>query len=187
MIIIPTLLSLLRIVLTPVFVILFWQGGNRLLLSIFIFTIAALTDAYDGYFARRYGVTSSWGAFLDPMADKVLICTTLICLVLKGLVPWWLVCVIMIRDGVVTFLRSNAIKQGLYLPTTWMAKCKTVAQFVAIYTAFLWLVVHEVMHYSGAVWSLFALRIVMYAVGALTLYTGVDYVRTYLQLRQKND
>lgn len=183
MIIIPTLLSLLRIVLTPVFVMLFWQGQTRLFLSVIVFTIAALTDAYDGYFARRYGVTTAWGAFLDPIADKILICTTLICLALKGLVPWWLVAIIMVRDAVVTLLRMSAIKHGLMLATTNLAKYKTIAQFVAIYTAFLWLVVHEVLHCAGGQESFIAVQVVMYVVGALTLYTGVDYAAKYIRLR----
>ena len=66
----PNIVSMIRILLTPLFVYLFWQQGHLFLLSILVFTIAALTDWFDGYLARMLGHTSAWGAFLDPLADK---------------------------------------------------------------------------------------------------------------------
>lgn len=187
MIIIPTFLSLLRILLTPIFVLLFWQGGNKLLLSIGVFTLAALTDAFDGYFARRYRVTSSLGAFLDPLADKILIGSTFICLAIKGLAPWWLVVLIMMRDALVTLLRMSAVERGLFLATTKLAKYKTVVQFVALYMAFVWLVVHEVLQWAGGDRTAGVVMASMYVMVFLTAYTGIDYVIKYVRLVVKND
>ena len=73
---IPNFLSFMRIVFTPLFIWLLFQGGNLLFCAILIFTIAALTDLYDGYIARRFGQATEFGNFLDPAADKILIFST---------------------------------------------------------------------------------------------------------------
>ncbi len=187
MIIIPTIFSLLRIILTPIFIMLFWQGGSSLALAIVIFTIAALTDTCDGYFARKYNVVSVGGIFLDPIADKILIGSTFICFVLKHIIPWWLVVVIMGRDIIVTMLRLYALFKGKILPTTLHAKVKTVIQFFAIYLTFFWLLEQDCsllsLDYDE---TLVVVRLVMYAMTLVTVYTGIEYVVAYRKLmRQK--
>src|SRR3990172_5358678 len=99
---IPTLISLLRIVLTPVFMVLFMRGdGWALLAAALVFTLAALTGTCDGYLGRRLGAVTTWGAFLDPLADKVLIGGTLGCFWWQGIVAGWVIAVILLRDVVV--------------------------------------------------------------------------------------
>jgi len=180
----PTILTFLRIILTPVFLYLFWQDGlTALVAAIVVFTIAALSDTFDGYFARRYGVVSDLGAFLDPIADKFLIGSVLAAFALKGLVGWWVIVLILGRDLLVTGLRMMAIKHGLVLSTTWIAKCKTVVQVVAIYGVFCCLIAQE-MDPSELVAARMSLYItwVMYGALAFTTYTGIDYVVKYWRL-----
>lgn len=180
----PNVLSLLRIILTPVFAVLFWQHGVLFLCSIITFTIAALTDSCDGYIARRYGSETKWGAFLDPIADKILIGTTFICCVLKDMVPWWIVLIIIIRDIAVTLLRINALSQHLNLQTTMLAKSKTVFQFITIYAIFLHLLTIEFAIQSDwVVVTGYIAQISVVLVTLLTVYTGIDYAIKYWRLR----
>jgi|WetSurMetagenome_2_1015567.scaffolds.fasta_scaffold476552_2 CDP-diacylglycerol---glycerol-3-phosphate 3-phosphatidyltransferase len=186
MIVIPTLLSLLRILLAPLFVFLFWQGGIALWLSIVVFSIAAITDMCDGYLARKYGVTSTLGAFLDPIADKILIGSAFVCLVLKGVMAGWMAVLIMSRDVLITCLRMLAIRRGIVLPTSYLAKGKTVVQFIAIYLAFLYVLVGNGNVFISGGNSLFLIvKLAMYLVVGLTIYTGVDYVYTYWKAQKR--
>jgi CDP-diacylglycerol--glycerol-3-phosphate 3-phosphatidyltransferase len=177
MTILPNILSSLRIALTPFFVLFFLQGGFMLLVSVLIFTTAAFTDMFDGLLARRYQSVSRLGGFLDPIADKVLIVTAFICLMFKGLAAWWVVFVIIFRDLLVTVLRIGVIKTGHCLATTRIAKLKTVAQFVAIYFAFAWLITYEFFrYYKYKSTMLLLVDVTMYVVVGLTVYTGVNYI-----------
>lgn len=180
MIFIPTLISLLRVLLTPVFGILFMQEDGHFFSAVLIFSVAAITDSLDGHVARRYGLISRMGAFIDPLADKVLIGTTFVLLWLKGLWPGWVVCVVIGRDIVVTGLRLLAEKRGLFLPTSWIAKCKTVAQFIAIYVSFASLIIHDLIPggaADGIVRS--GVTVIVYVVALYTIYTGFDYLVTF--------
>lgn len=154
-----------------------FQGESALIVSFIIFTLAALTDTFDGYYARRYQAYSFWGAFLDPIADKVLVNAALLAFTVLNLVQWWVVAIIVIRDILVTLLRIQKITHGGMLQTSALAKLKTTAQFVAIYLLFLCLIAQwlqaPVFWYENAV---FFARICLYIVVALTLYSGLDYV-----------
>jgi CDP-diacylglycerol--glycerol-3-phosphate 3-phosphatidyltransferase len=97
-----------------------------------IFIIAALTDYYDGYYARKYGISTSFGKFMDPLADKILVSVAFISFVPLGYVAMWMVLAIIIREFLITGLRSLAAYKGvLILPTRW-AKVKTFMQMTAI-------------------------------------------------------
>lgn len=178
MTLLPNILSFLRIFLTPVFVYLLWH--NSIMYALIVFTVAALTDTCDGYFARRYSAFTVWGAFLDPVADKILTISAFVCFVVKGIIAWWLVVIIILRDVLVTLLRSRAMQQGLDLKTTRLAQWKTVVQFVALYTAFLGLAVQGNKNIELFV------AIVMYAVAGITVYTGLDYVFIYRKLQKRS-
>jgi CDP-diacylglycerol--glycerol-3-phosphate 3-phosphatidyltransferase len=134
----PNQLSLLRILLTPLFVfLLFLDGFTFKLLSFAVFTVASLTDFYDGHVARKYGNVSVTGQFLDPLADKILISSAFICFNLLGYVPVWMVLVIVIRDFLLTGLRSYAIAQNRPIRTIFLAKAKTFSQIVMAYFIFI--------------------------------------------------
>ncbi len=134
----PNQLSLLRILLTPIFVaLLFLDSMTFKILSFVVFTVASITDYYDGYAARRYNIITMWGQFLDPLADKILVSSALICFSNLGYVPYWMVLVIVVRDFTITGLRSWAILKSKPITTSRLAKVKTYLQFVVLYYVFL--------------------------------------------------
>lgn len=130
----PNQLTLLRILLTPVFVLLLMSGSPLYLqLSLVVFVVAALTDWYDGWIARKMGHSSRWGKFLDPLADKILSSAALLTFVGLNLVDAWMVWIVIVRDFLITGLRSYAEYLDKPIVTTRGAQAKTLGQFVVIY------------------------------------------------------
>jgi len=135
----PNQLTLLRILLTPVFVLLLFLDSNiSRIASFLVFTLASLTDWYDGYTARKFGYVSTWGKFLDPLADKILVSSGFICFSVLGYIPVWMVLIIVIRDFLITTLRSYAIIKGKSIVTTLFAKVKTFSQCGVLYFIFIY-------------------------------------------------
>jgi CDP-diacylglycerol--glycerol-3-phosphate 3-phosphatidyltransferase len=136
----PDWLALSRVILVPVIMALTVGEGDtsRLLVApCILFTIAAVTDFFDGYFARRWNMTSTLGAFLDTTADKLLVTGSLLALIAIDRVSIWAALIIVMREFVVMALRGLvALGGGLVRPSTW-GKIKAVAQFVAIGFAFI--------------------------------------------------
>jgi len=131
---VPNSLTIFRIVLTPVFVILLFSESSLLKqISLIVYFIAALTDWYDGWVARRYGYMSRWGKFLDPLADKILAAAALFSFVYLKLIDAWMVWVIVIRDFLITGLRSYAELRDQPVVTSKTAQAKTFGEFVVIY------------------------------------------------------
>jgi CDP-diacylglycerol---glycerol-3-phosphate 3-phosphatidyltransferase len=131
---VPNQLTLLRIILTPVFA-WFLLSDNPIFrqISLGIFIVAALTDWYDGWIARRMGYISRWGKFLDPLADKILSSAALLAYVSLDLVAAWMVWIVIIRDFLITGLRSYAEYHDRPIVTTKGAQAKTFGEFVVIY------------------------------------------------------
>jgi CDP-diacylglycerol--glycerol-3-phosphate 3-phosphatidyltransferase len=130
----PNQLTLLRILLTPVFVFLLMSGSpSSMQLSLVVFVVAALTDWYDGWIARKMGHSSRWGKFLDPLADKILSSSALLAFVGLNLVEAWMVWIVIARDFLITGLRSYAEYLDRPIVTTRGAQAKTFGQFVVIY------------------------------------------------------
>ncbi len=131
---IPNSLTVFRIVLTPIFVILlFSDSPGAKECSLLVYVIAALTDWYDGWVARKYGYVSRWGKFLDPLADKILSSAALFAFVYLDLVDAWLVWVIVLRDFLITTLRSIAEWYDRPIVTSRSAQAKTFGEFIVIY------------------------------------------------------
>lgn len=134
----PTQLTFLRILLTPVIVVLLFQEGLTVGVAAFVvFIVASLTDWYDGHIARKYGEVSTWGKFLDPLADKILVLSVFTCFSLMGYIPVWMVIVIIIRDVSMTALRSYTLIKGNVLETHFLAKMKTCGQVGLLYLIFI--------------------------------------------------
>ena len=130
----PNQLTLLRIVLTPVFVTFLLSDSLTLRqLSLAVFVFAALTDWYDGWIARKMGYTTRWGKFLDPLADKILSSAALLAYASLGLVDAWMVWVVIFRDFLMTGLRSYAELHDQPIVTSRGAQAKTFGEFVVIY------------------------------------------------------
>jgi CDP-diacylglycerol--glycerol-3-phosphate 3-phosphatidyltransferase len=100
--------------------------------ALFIFIIASITDAYDGYYARKYNQVTQQGKFLDPLADKILVSSAFISFAVIGIVEYWMVALIIFRDLFVTGLRMTMEHQGFSLLTSAAAKVKTGTQITVI-------------------------------------------------------
>lgn len=179
----PNQLTFLRIALTPVFLaFLFSTDSLYRQLSLLVFIIALLTDWYDGWVARRWGYVTRWGTFLDPLADKVVTSAALIAFIYLNLVPAWTVWVVVLRDVVITFLRSYSEYKGKPFDTSRLAKTKTFLQFVVIYYILLLYIARDTeyfrVQYGSLIDSLLdysLLYALMVVVAAITLLTGVLY------------
>ncbi len=129
----PNLLSLSRLLATViVFILVLVNQPWAFLVATLLFFLASVTDFFDGYLARRYHVTSSLGVFLDLTADKVFVCAILVAMVQIGLVPAWIVFVIITREFLVTGLRSMAAARGRVIPAGIWGKQKTFITLVAM-------------------------------------------------------
>lgn len=130
----PNQLTVLRIILTPVY-LYFFLSDNPLFIqiSLGIYIIAALTDWYDGWLARKFNYITEWGKFWDPLADKILTSVVFIGFVIVNLLPIWMVSLIILRDLSVTLLRVYADSRGYSFRTTYYAKWKTMLQMIFLY------------------------------------------------------
>lgn len=125
-----TKFTLLRVLLIPVFMVLFYMGYNIAALSVFIF--ASLTDLLDGYIARHYNQTSDLGKFLDPLADKLLVFAAMLILVEFGRFPAWAVMIVLTREFAVSGLRMIAAAKGSVIAAGWSGKFKTASTMVGL-------------------------------------------------------
>jgi len=190
---IPNQLTALRILLVPVFVALLLQANPWLkLLGVVVFVVASLTDIYDGYHARKYGVESRLGAFLDPLADKLLITAAFLLYVWMGYLVLWMVILVVIRDVVVTALRVYAEYKNRPVVTSVEAKYKTLAQNILVYLIMALILMKEAAFFGtrlSVTVNQFllsdSLYYIMLLVTLFTLYTGVSYLvsnwSTYFQ------
>jgi CDP-diacylglycerol---glycerol-3-phosphate 3-phosphatidyltransferase len=177
------LLTVLRVLLTPVFLyFLFLDGFTFKLISLGIFTIASLTDHYDGRLARRLNLVSKWGTFLDPLADKLLISSALIAFYYLGYIKLWIVIIIVVRDFLVTFLRLYALHKKKPVTTRYLAKVKTTVQIVAVFVVFVFFLLVQLTTVNGIILSIIDflngihfIDILMLIVAFLTTYTGIQY------------
>ena len=130
---VPNILSSIRLIATVVvFILVLFNQPWAFLTATVVFVLASITDFFDGYLARRYKVVSSLGVFLDLTADKVLVCCILIGFVQVGIVPAWVVFIIVTREFLVTSLRSVAASKGRVIPAGMWGKQKTFITLIAM-------------------------------------------------------
>ena len=129
----PNILSLIRIILTPLFIILLFADFKMAkVFSLLVFAIAAITDAYDGYLARKYNQITPEGKFLDPLADKILVLSAFISFAFINIIDFWMVGIIIFRDLFVTGLRFIMSSSGFEFVTSKLSKYKTASQLTII-------------------------------------------------------
>lgn len=132
----PNKLTVLRVVLIPFFVAaLMAQGGTNETMRIVaavIFIVASLTDLLDGKIARKYNLVTNFGKFMDPLADKLLVCSALICFIELGQVPAWMVILIISREFIISGFRLVASDNGVVIAASYWGKFKTTFQMIAI-------------------------------------------------------
>jgi len=143
---IPNQLTILRILLTPVYLYFFVQESVDLQMTgTIVFFIASATDWYDGYIARKFNIVSRWGQFMDPLADKILISAAFFVLAYLKVLFWWMVWILVIRDFLITFLRIYALKVGKSVVTSTFAKWKTFSQMGVLIIVLLYI---NIMNYG---------------------------------------
>ncbi|MEE1304593.1 MAG: CDP-diacylglycerol--glycerol-3-phosphate 3-phosphatidyltransferase [Agathobacter sp.] len=173
----PNKLTLFRVILIPFFVffLLFPQfEGYGNYIAVGIFVVASLTDLFDGKIARKYNLVTNFGKFMDPLADKLLVCTALICLVDLGAqgkslvaLPTWVVIIIIAREFIISGFRLVASDNGVVIAASYWGKFKTVSQMSMVIV--LLLNINHVVFY----WISVALIVIS---TALTIISLLDYI-----------
>ncbi|MGD9308024.1 MAG: CDP-diacylglycerol--glycerol-3-phosphate 3-phosphatidyltransferase [Desulfosarcina sp.] len=172
----PNTLTLFRIISVPIIVVLLMMP-NRLtaLVAGLIFSAAAITDYFDGYLARRYGLVSNLGKVMDPVADKLLVSCSLIMLTALGWMPAWIACIIIGRELAVTGLRNIIAQHKLDVSASSLGKYKTGFQIAAI--------IPLMFHYPAFGFDFQAVgRFFLWGALAFTVWSGVDYFLRFRKL-----
>lgn len=179
----PNILSSIRIILSPIFLLLWFQDEFLLkALGLAVYIIAAVTDYFDGYYARKFEVQSKLGVFLDPLADKFLTFSGFIVLpfIDAEQFPWWAIGIIIFRDVVITIFRIYTNRKEQPMVTRFTAKAKTTIQMIFLYIGLVVGLFQNVDFFVGD-WVQLILQtdILLYLmifVASVTLYSGVEYI-----------
>ena len=180
---IPNILTVMRIFLTPIFIIcLFSDFFGAQLWALIIFIVASITDAYDGYLARKNNMVTDTGQFLDPLADKILLSSAFISFSIMGLIDIWMVALIIFRDLFVTSLRVLLSRKGFIMITSKIAKSKTAVQIgIIIFTllfltlkGFNWVLLEDYLIFINEYQLVYYLTMITVI---FTVYTGYNYIQ----------
>lgn len=186
---IPNILTLLRIAAIPLLVILlFSPSRDSGFWAAALFSAASFTDWLDGYLARRMGIETVFGKFLDPIADKLIVMAALIMILPFDRVPAWMVLVILSREIIITGLRGIASTEGIVIQASDLGKFKTIFQLVAI----IGLLLHYDYHWFFGI-DHPLLTVNMHNVGifylwiatVITIWSGVDYLARFVKVIAK--
>jgi len=180
----PNKLTVLRILLSPVFMVFFLIDNiYSRYFATFVFLIAALTDIYDGYLARKTGVVTGFGKFMDPLADKILTATAFISFVALGYVKAWMILIIIVREFFITGLRTIAAYKGIVIMPSLMSQFKTAAQMVVIVIILLYTNIATTVTQMGHNYPFFHNPMIfkifdgmVFIAMVLTVGTGIDYL-----------
>lgn len=178
-------LTIIRIFLVPIFLIFIAVRGipYGTIIATAVFVLAALTDKLDGYIARSRNQITSFGKFMDPLADKLLVTAALISLVEYQIIPGWAAMIIIAREFAVTGLRTIAASDGVVIAASWWGKIKTVTQIVAIIIALIEVNLSKqaeivpLVSNSSYIVSFFSsmTNLSLYLAVLITLISGYDY------------
>ena len=130
----PNKLTILRVIMIPFFVVclLLDKGTATEIAALVLFAAASFTDFLDGYIARRDNLVTNFGKFMDPLADKLLVCSAMICLIELGRLPAWIVIIIIAREFIISGFRLVASDNGVVIAASYWGKFKTVSQMFMI-------------------------------------------------------
>ena len=167
----PNKLTLLRVIMIPIFVVVLLSSLvpvplNRYI-AVVIFILASFTDYLDGHIARKYNLVTNFGKFMDPLADKLLVSSAMISMVSMGDIPAWIVIIIISREFIITGFRLIAVENGVVIAASWWGKIKTVSQMIMIIV---------VISGIGGVAGHALGRILIYVAAFFTVVSGVDYI-----------
>lgn len=181
--ILPNQLTILRIILTPLFLYFFlFEGTLHKEISLAIFFIAALTDWYDGWLARKFNYFTDWGRFWDPMADKILTSAAYFGFVYLDVLEIIPVLLIILRDFAVTIFRNYADKKGMTFATSKYAKWKTAVQLTFLYYLLIIVTLKNnstfmeyYSHFVDTIYNSDIVNIVFWIIAIVTTHSGIDY------------
>lgn len=184
---VPNIISYFRILVAPIFLFLFISKNNTFIqIAAVLFILGALSDYFDGWYARKFNQHSKWGVFIDPLADKVLNSTAFLAFVFEGIIPFWMVLIIILRDLFMTFLRLFADSHKLPIKTKRIAKAKTVMQF-ALIIFIISIYILSILQNDSKILELVTSEYVYYSMLFLTVFTVwtvFDYIFDNKQIIQ---
>jgi len=171
----PNGVTIIRVIAIPIILLLLFSSGRFYqVTTALLFLLVAVTDTLDGYLARRYGMVTTLGKFLDPLADKLLIVTALIALIPARGIPFWMVIVIVGREISVTGLRGIAVSQGIVISASILGKHKTVLEVASITC----LILNASYFFIDFYWV--GMGLLWVAMG-LAVISGIDYFQKFLR------
>ncbi len=182
--VLPNQLTTLRLILSPVFFFMFLsENPVYKQIALIIYIIAAITDWYDGWLARKFNYITNWGKFMDPLADKALTSSAFLAFVFLDVLQLWMVIIIIVRDFLITGLRIYADMQNKPFVTNKLAKVKTFAQMIFIFYLLIFFTLKTVepiqSRYGEILEMMTNLKFINYAMLLITLftfYTGAVYL-----------
>ncbi len=186
----PNKLTILRIIIAPIFIYFFViEDFFMRLIAMSLFVIAALTDMADGYYARKYGIITGFGKFMDPLADKILVAAALISFISLGYVTALPVFLIIGREFSITGLRLLAAYRGVVISPTFWAKTKTFLQLSLVGLMLTYITLMDgLAYYNSPVFESlqfdyrFYFNIAMWLTAVITVWTGIDYTVKYFYM-----
>lgn len=131
---IPNMLTVFRLILIPVFILVFFSSiTNSLIYAIFIFIISGITDVLDGHIARKYNLVTDWGTIVDPLADKLFLLTVLTCLVVAKYIPIWILAILLCKEGFLILTATILYNKGIIIPANIFGKAATCSFYISIF------------------------------------------------------
>ena len=165
----PNKLTVARMIIVPflvVFLLTGWGGNTNRYISLALFVVASVTDWFDGYLARKNNLVTNFGKFMDPLADKLLVCSAMICMIELNRLPAWFVIIIIGREFIISGFRLIAAENGIVIAANYWGKFKTASQMIMI--------ILLILHFDGIFVTLEQLFIWLSL--ALTIISLITYI-----------
>ena len=165
----PNKLTVARMIIVPflvVFLLTGWGGDANRYISLALFVVASVTDWFDGYLARKNNLVTNFGKFMDPLADKLLVCSAMICMIELNRLPAWFVIIIIGREFIISGFRLIAAENGILISANYWGKFKTASQMIMI--------ILLILHFDGIFVTLEQLFIWLSL--ALTIISLITYI-----------
>ena len=165
----PNKLTIARMIIVPflvIFLLTGWGGEANRYISLTLFVVASVTDWFDGYLARKNNLVTNFGKFMDPLADKLLVCSAMICMIDLKRLPAWFVIIIIAREFIISGFRLIAAENGIVIAANYWGKFKTASQMIMI--------ILLILHFDGIFVTLEQLFIWLSL--ALTIISLITYI-----------
>lgn len=176
----PNKLTIARMIIVPflvIFLLTGWGGEANRYISLTLFVVASVTDWFDGYLARKNNLVTNFGKFMDPLADKLLVCSAMVCMIDLKRLPAWFVIIIIAREFIISGFRLIAAENGIVIAANYWGKFKTASQMIMI--------ILLILHFDG----IFVIleQIFIWLSLALTIISLITYIwqnRTVLSMQE---